>query len=149
VVRQSKIDRATQVDIAHPAPFLRQPHSAPAENLTHDVGVLFPELVLLVLEFERGSRLPAYVMRRLDVGGEALVVDEIGRGRLRKFGIRGLEPSQQVEMGYPVQRSRHENSVRRQDQACARGSGSRCGTVQCNQIQLTPTVDATQPVSAE
>ena len=70
VVGQSKIDCAAEVDVAHPAPFLRQPDPAPAENFAHHIGVLFPDLVLLVLEFERGSRLPAYVVRSLDVGGE-------------------------------------------------------------------------------
>ena len=98
VVRKSEIDGAAEVDVAHPASLLGQPDSAPAENLTRDVGVLFPCLVLLVLEFEGGIRLATDVVRSLDVGGESLVVNEIGRGRVRKLRVGGFEPGHQVQM---------------------------------------------------
>ena len=101
VVGQSEIDGAAQVDVAHPAPFLRQPDSAPPEHLTHDIGVLFPYLVLLVLEFQGGVGLATDVVRRLGVGGESVVVNEFGRGRVRKFRVGGLETGHQVQLLLP------------------------------------------------
>ena len=109
VVGQSQIDGATQVDVAHPASFLRQPDSAPAEHLTHDVGVLFPDLVLLVLPCDGGVRLATDIVRGLGVGGESVVINQIGRGRVRKLGVGGLEPGHQVQLCCPVQGSRHES----------------------------------------
>jgi len=67
---------------------------------------------LLVLEFDGRIGFAADVVGRLHICGEPLVVDEVGRGCVGEVGESRLEPGYQIEMGYPVARCGHENSVR-------------------------------------
>ena len=98
VVRDSEVDRATDVDVADPTPLFGQPDSAPGEHLTHDIGHVLPFFVRLALVGDRCVGLTPDVVHRLHVGDESIVVEEIGRRGIRQLGIRGLKSRNEFEL---------------------------------------------------
>ena len=98
VVGQPQILGAAHVDVADAAPFLRQPDATCREHLAHDVGELFPLLVLLVLVLHGRVGLTADIVNGLEVGLDSRRIEQIGRGSVGQFGECGLQSRHEFEL---------------------------------------------------
>lgn len=98
VVRESEVFRTTDVDVADAPTLLRQPDPAPRQHFTHDIGHVLPQLICLSLVEDRRIGLSADIVNRLQVGGDARVIEEIGSRCVREFRIGIFKARNKIQL---------------------------------------------------